>query len=190
MKVYFNASPRFKRAFPDVVNQIFDLVENLGCSHTSDFISTVDVEDFYNKTDDEMVTYYKETTGALKVADVVILEMGIPSLALGYLANLAMSLGKPVIALYEKGNDPFFLQGVEDEKLQTVEYSRANLKDVLKSALDYASDQQDTRFNFFISPKISNYLNWVSKTKRIPRAVYLRRLIEKSMNEYEEEYTS
>jgi hypothetical protein len=51
---------------------------------------------------------------------------------------------------------------------------------------DYLSDTQDVRFNFFISPQIGNYLDWVSKNKRIPRAVYLRRLIEEDMKNNKE----
>ena len=61
-----------------------------------------------------------------------------------------------------------------------------SVEEALKLALDYASDQMDTRFNFFISPKHGNYLDWISKNKKVPRAVYLRRLIEKDMDENKE----
>ena len=65
-------------------------------------------------------------------------------------------------------------------------YNDGNLETVLADALDYASSHQDVRFNFFISPAIGNYLDWISKEKKIPRSVYLRNLIEKDMEENEE----
>ena len=57
---------------------------------------------------------------------------------------------------------------------------------MVASALDYVSSAQDVRFNFFISPTIGLYLDWISKNKRIPRAVYLRKLIEEEMRENKE----
>jgi hypothetical protein len=44
----------------------------------------------------------------------------------------------------------------------------------------------DTRFNFFISPKIGNFLDWIAKKKKLPRAVYLRKLIEDDMDKNKE----
>jgi hypothetical protein len=83
--------------------------------------------------------------------------------------------------LFREDRDPIFLRGRQEEKLLILSYNNKNLEEVLESAVDYASEQQDTRFNFFISPQIGNYLDWVAKQKRVPRAVYLRRLIEEDM---------
>jgi hypothetical protein len=57
----------------------------------------------------------------------------------------------------------------------------AELGKEIPMLLDFASDQQDTRFNFFISPKHQNYLDWIAKYKKVPRSVYLRELIETDM---------
>jgi hypothetical protein len=108
---------------------------------------------------------------------------------MGFIMQKALELSKPVIALYHSNNSPFFATGIENDKLQVIEYNDENLERVLADALDYAKDQADIRFNFFISPKISNFLDWMSKEKRIPRSVYLRRLIENDMaknDEYKE----
>jgi len=63
-----------------------------------------------------------------------------------------------------------------------VEYTLPELKRTLDYGLEEALNQVDVRFNFFISPQIGRYLDWVSQKKRIPRAVYLRKLIEEEMN--------
>jgi hypothetical protein len=62
-----------------------------------------------------------------------------------------------------------------------IKYDATNLREQLKCALSFAQNNVDTRFNFFISPSIGNYLDWISKNKNIPRSVYLRTLIEKDM---------
>jgi len=59
-------------------------------------------------------------------------------------------------------------------------------KPVVANALDYVSSAQDVRFNFFISPEIGRFLDWVSKKRRLPRAVYLRKLIEEDMRNNKE----
>jgi hypothetical protein len=64
------------------------------------------------------------------------------------------------------------------------------LEEKLKGALERAKEQSDIRFNFFVTPQILSYLSWLSGRKRIPRAVFLRTLIEREMKkdtEYKKE---
>lgn len=186
MKVYFTASPRARKLYTEQIGKIYEVIKSLGYVHTSDFIVKVDLEKFYNADNEAIVDYYKSTTSDLKSADIVVLEMSTHSLAVGHLANMAINLGKPVIALHTKGNTPFFLQGIEDEKVQIVEYDLDNVREALQQAFEYAQEIQDARFNFFISPKLQHYLDWVSKKKMTPRAVHLRNLLEKDMEENKE----
>lgn len=181
MKVYFTTTPRAKKVYGEQIKRIYSRIKDLGYTHTTDFILGVDVDKFYDADNREVEAYYRDTTRDLKRSDIVVLEMSMHSLAVGHLASLAQSLGKPVIALYTKGNTPFFLQGAGEEKLQLVEYTEETLDEHLKDALDYAAQAQDTRFNFFISPSHQNYLDWIARKKKVPRAVHLRRLLEKDM---------
>jgi hypothetical protein len=96
---------------------------------------------------------------------------------------MAISQGKPVIALYKGNNIPMLLSELDDPRVQVISYTDANLKKVLEDALNFAKDQADARFNFFISPSHANYLDWVAKNRRIPRSVYLRSLIKRDMEE-------
>lgn len=127
--------------------------------------------------------WYKQSIREVQKSDLVVVEISYPSTAnVGHELTYALEIGKPVIAIYHKDREPVFLRGREDEKLLIFEYTDVDLENVLDSALEYANDVQDVRFNFFISPSIGRYLDWVSKNKRIPRAVYLRKLIEEEMN--------
>ncbi|MDA1079890.1 MAG: hypothetical protein O2840_04360, partial [bacterium] len=76
---------------------------------------------------------------------------------------------------------PFFVQGIENEKLQVLEYREDTLEETIVAGLDYAAKVADIRFNFFISPNIAQFLDIVAKVKKIPRSVYIRSLIEQDM---------
>ncbi|PIR98975.1 hypothetical protein COT87_01915 [Candidatus Collierbacteria bacterium CG10_big_fil_rev_8_21_14_0_10_44_9] len=126
--------------------------------------------------------WYKESISKVREADIVVVETSYPSTAnVGHELTYALDLGKPVIALYKSGRDPFFLRGRVDDKLTILPYTTYDLEQVLANAFDYALATQDVRFNFFISPQIGRYLDWVAQKKRVPRAVFLRKLIENEM---------
>ncbi len=182
MKVFFISTPRGKKELGDNYVKISDAIKKTGYENISDFIESVEPEDFYTLTHEQRVDHYKKIVAGIKKADVVIVETSLHSLAVGHITNLALGLSKPVIALHLPGKEPYFLSGVEDDKLQIVEYTLSNLDKTLEMALKYSSEQMETRFNFFISPKIGNYLDWISKKKKLPRAVYLRKLIEDDMD--------
>jgi hypothetical protein len=139
---------------------------------------------------DEREKWYKQVLSNIKSSDITVVEISHPSSAnVGHILTTALDLGKPVIALYKDGYEPLFLRGRVDDKLTLLSYTDSDIKSVVSSALEYVLSVQDVRFNFFISPEIGLYLDWVSKSKRIPRAVYLRKLIEEEMNkniEYKE----
>lgn len=131
---------------------------------------------------EEMRKWYSRSLSHIKSSDLVVIELSYPSTAnVGHVLTTALDIGKPVVCLYKEDREPFFLMGLVNDKLTIIPYSDRDLEEVLDSAITYAQELQDTRFNFFISPQIGNYLDWVAKKKKLPRAVYLRRLIEEDM---------
>lgn len=186
MKVFFISTPRGKQELGDYYIKIHEKIEKLGFEHASDFITNVEPKDFYKMSHQDRVDHYKKMVEGIKRADIVVVETSLHSLAIGHITNLALGMSKPVVAMHLSGKAPYFLSGAQDDKLQIVEYRKDNIEKVLKAALEYASEQMDTRFNFFISPKIGNFLDWIAKKRRVPRAVYLRRLIESDMEKNKE----
>ena len=181
MKVFFLSTPRGMDKLGDNYQKIYDSISKLGYENVSNFIVEVEPEAFYKGAEEDRVKHYKQMVDDVKRSDVVVFETSTNSLAVGHMVNLALSMGKPVVALYVKDNMPYFLSGLVDDKLQLLEYKNDNIQELLGEALNYATGQADTRFNFFVSPSIVNYLDWVSQQRRIPRAVYLRRIIEDDM---------
>src|SRR3989338_2120112 len=186
MKVYFTAPPRTLRDFGPQIKKIYKLIGGFGYELVSDFIVEVNPDKYYRNSQTEMVKYYQETIAAIKKTDIVVVEETVPSMAMGYVIDKAKDLSKAVVILHLKARQPLFFSAIADDRIQMVEYTLPTLEKVLKPALEYAADKIDTRFNFFISPKIGNYLSWIAKKRKLPRAVYLRRLIEADMEKNSE----
>ncbi len=146
------------------------------------------IEEIVQESPAESELYAKRSMRWLKNADVVIFETTKPDVSVGYELAVAVNLNNPVIVMYHntKGTPPNSIKGVESEKLQIIGYDDSTLVEILEIALENAHDSTDVRFNFFISPSIGSYLDWISKNKKVPRSVYLRNLIQRDMEENEE----
>jgi hypothetical protein len=90
------------------------------------------------------------------------------------------------VAFYKKGTRPFFLSGIIDPRFKLMEYNDKNVDKMLDLAVEEVKKGIDIRFNFFISPKILEYLDWIAQKKMTPRSVFLRDLIEKEMKKDKE----
>ena len=189
MKVYFLASPRVvgKRQvfFADVYRclkkehrMVDDLVWKLS--------KMKNVGSFYKVTLKERTDRFRKWMGYIRKCDVVVVEVSGHSMTLGYVVGKALELNKPVVALYKKGQESYFVSGIANFRLQMVEYGKDDVFEVLDKAIKKAKGLIDVRFNFFVSPKILTYLDWVAMNKKVPRSVFLRELIEKQMRKDKE----
>lgn len=181
MKIYFTASIHGKEKFDTNYKKIVEVLAKFGHKVIADHILQVSLKNLPHQRDEDRISYYKKMIRWITTCDLVVAELSHSSASVGHEVSVALEKGKPVVALYFRGQGPHLLTGADSEKLLIVDYKLENLESVLKDAIKDASDQVDVRFNFFISPKIGVYLDWIAKNKKIPRAVYLRRLIEEDM---------
>jgi hypothetical protein len=190
MKVVFIASHSQQKDLGSYYKVIYDALSQRGHKVFSGSLFLASNNSDHDATSSEREKWYREVVRNVKEADITVVEISYPSTAnVGHILTYALDSGKPVIALYKDGREPLFLQGRVDDRLTLLPYTDTDIKSVVSSALDYVSSAQDVRFNFFISPQIGTYLDWISKNKRIPRAVFLRKLIENEMQtdkDYEE----
>ena len=182
MKIFFDSSLTGRKDYEQNYKAIHEVLLKSEHEIVAAPVFTAYPEDVASESLDEAKEYYRLNNIWMKRADIIVLEVSYPSMGVGHLVSLGLQLGKPVVALHVPDKRPFLLEGIQDDRLQVVEYTLKGVQRTVVDAISYASDQQDTRFNFFISPKISNYLDWISKNKKIPRAVFLRRLIEADMD--------
>jgi hypothetical protein len=183
MKIFFDASFSGKKEFGEDYRLIFEQLKKDGHQIVASPVMEAEAEDQLKKGVRAAGNFYLQLITAMKKADVVVLEVTYPSTRIGHEIALALQYSKPVVALHLKdmAKNPL-ITSITNEKLQLTEYTKDSMQETLEDTLQYANDQADTRFNFFISPEIGAYMDWVAKEKKLPRAVFLRQLIEKDMS--------
>lgn len=169
--------------------KIIETLEKEGNSVFHQHITEKSQKDLDSMSINENSKFHSDILKKIKSCDIVVSECSEQSLSVGYLLSYAAELGKPVIIFYSSNSSrPNLFPTLTDSgKFFLVDYSNeSEIFDLVTEYVEYAQEQMDVRFNFFISPAIGNYLDWISKEKKIPRSVYLRNLIEKNMEENEE----
>lgn len=188
MKIYFIASSRLVDIDPKLYEKIYNFLAKDGKMVSDKVMQWIKkgVADIQDAPKKQKIDNYKTSMDCVKKSDLVVMEVSGHSMSMGYLVSKALEISKPVIAIYKKGHVPIFLSGIEDPKLKIVEYENGNVLEVLEGALNKAKSLIDVRFNFFVSPSILAYLDWVSRRRMIPRSVFLRDLIEKELKKDKE----
>jgi hypothetical protein len=191
MKVMLISTIRGKESNAEAISTIVRAIETAGNTCFHDHLSSATQQSLDNMKKEENLNFHRSIIEKIKESDVVVSESSHESLSVGYLISTAIDLGKPVIIFYNASSAApnIFPTLSETGKIYVVKYSTVTeLTGLVSEYIDYANEQVDVRFNFFISPKIGQYLDWVSRNKKLPRSVYLRNLIEADMErnpEYE-----
>lgn len=180
---------KYKVYYEAIVNEF----KKRGHTVKFDHIMEVTLGAIYKAKDKDRVDYYKKVVKWINSCDVVVAEVSFPStINIGHEITLALEKEKPVLALFTSGSEPVFLRGNILDKFFLRKYTKETIGKVVEEFLDALKTVADVRFNFFISPEIGNYLDFVSKNRRIPRAVFLRSLVEQEIKkdrEYKKEST-
>jgi len=189
MTIFFSGTLYGKDQFGDRYQKIVDLVKAGGHRIIADHILLSSHEEIQKRSSKDDTRELKKILENVKRSDAVFIELSHASTSVGFFIAQALNLGKPVIIFFGGTQEPHILKSLESfsEKMAVVRYrDTADLEREVPLMVDFVSEVQDTRFNFFVSPSIASYLDWVSKEKRVPRSVYLRKLIDQDMAENEE----
>lgn len=181
MKVYFTASLRGVQFFGQYYKRIYDQIVEMGYASLDQDIFKLKSSKFYS--DQELkghkahTEFYLKKIQRIQVADVCIFETSLNSLSVGYQVMKALQYHKPTILLYLKDNVPYFIEGIEHEKLIVRSYTDTTLQKVLSECLELSHKKREQRFNFFINTELLNYLEGASKKSGLTKSVYIRNLI-------------
>lgn len=189
MKIAFVASILGKDKYRANYERIVKTLEKMGHKVLADHVINNDQSDLDSWSEEKNIKFHKDVINRIKSADIVVSEISYSSLSVGYLLCLALTeYYKPTIVLISGQKEPNLLLTLADQnKVQIINYDSLDQIDrELPQEVNYAKDQMDVRFNFFVPPTIVAYLDWVAKKRKMPRAVYLRRLIEKDITTNEE----
>lgn len=184
MTAYFTASIVGKKMFLDKYLAVLEVFAKRGIDVASDHIIKTTPEQIRLETRAERDAFHKSLEAAISNCRFLIVEASFPSISVGYEISLALRHKKPVLVLYSEGDAPsLFAEHLED-KLVCEHYTLDTLSSIVDGFLSFIEDTSDSRFTFFITPQIAKHLEQKAHQTRVPKAVYLRRLIETDMQNY------
>ncbi len=178
MKVYFTASIVGKKYHLQKYLQIVSALKLLHSSVIAEHILDSSESKIRLETKEERIKFHAKLEDWIQSSDCMVAETTFPSISVGYEISLALQLGKPVLILYSQGDPPSLLAHHKDEKLLCERYTSLTLSDILEDFVNFVEAASDARFTFFITPAIAAHLEEVSRKQKMPKSVYLRKLIE------------
>ncbi|MEK7544229.1 MAG: hypothetical protein AAB557_05135 [Patescibacteria group bacterium] len=181
MTIYFTASLVGKKDFQKNYLAIIGYLTSQGHSVQADHILNTTESEVGLQTREARLAFHKKLEGWIQHCDCMIAETSFPSISVGYEVSLALQYNKPVLILYSIGDPPSLFAYHDSEKLVCEKYTLSNVEETIDNFINFVHGNADTRFTFFITPKIAGYLDKVSQTKKLPKSVYLRHLIEQDM---------
>lgn len=185
MKVYFTASVSGKDTYLDQYLNIISYVKSLGHTVTSNHITERTEAEINNLAREEILDFHEKIEKWIKGCDFMIADTAHPSVSVGYEISLALRMGKPVLVFYTNGGPPSLLRYHKDENLVTERYSLGTYRDVIKSFIHSINGKTDLKFIFLITPRIAAFLENVVYKEKMPKSVYIRKLIEKDMENHD-----
>ncbi|MCX7996971.1 MAG: hypothetical protein N2691_04470 [Patescibacteria group bacterium] len=181
MKVYFTASIAGKDQYIENYCSISGYLRSKNIDVIADHILKGNEQTVNKESREQRLKFHKQLEHWIHTSDCMIAETSFPSISVGYEISLALKLGKPVLVMFSKGDPPSLLAYHNDEKLMCEKYSMDNISEVLDSFLHFVHEKSDMRFTFFITPRIASFLDGVARDDKLPKSVYLRKLIENDM---------
>ena len=181
LTLYFTASIAAKNQYLPNYTKIVDYVKKSGHEMIADHIFNATEREISSKSREDRLTFHNKIEKWIYQCDGMIAETSFPSISVGYEISLALRVGKPVLILYSEGEPPSLLAHHKDEKLLCEKYTMQTLPTIVDDYLHYIESKSDLRFTFFITPKIASYLDDIAKKDKLPKSVYLRKLIEEDM---------
>jgi hypothetical protein len=183
MQVYFIASSRLVERNREVYARMYDFIAaeyKMVSNKVKEWLK-IGIKDLSGATLQVKRENYEGIMKCVNKADIIVMEVSGHSMSMGYLVSKALEINKPVIALYTAEHKPVFIKGIVNPKLILREYTPETSEKVMGEAFKTAKGLIDMRFNFFVSPKILTYLDWVGQKRMVPKSVFLRNLIEHEM---------
>ena len=179
MTIYFTASLVGKKDFQRNYLAIISYLQSKGHTVQANHILNTTESEVGLQTREARLAFHKKLEGWIQSCDCMVAETSFPSISVGYEISLALQYKKPVLILYSIGDPPSLFAHHDDEKIVCEKYSVTNVGEIIDNFVNFAGGSADSRFTFFVTPKIVGYLEKIAQTKKIPKSVYLRELIER-----------
>lgn len=181
LKFYFTASIAQKEKYIKNYKKIVEIVKKEGHDIVADHILNVSEREVDHASREDRLKFHQKLEKWIYSSDALIADTSFPSIGVGYEISLALRVGKPILVLYSEATPPSLLAHHSSEKIICEKYTLQRLPSIIEDFINYVNSKADLRFTFFITPKIASYLDKITKKDKIPKSVYLRKLIEKDI---------
>lgn len=185
MKIGFLTSHRGQKQFESEYWQIISFLQKKG--HDVVHSMETKIEDIAKLPYIERERIFHEFFQSLESCDLVLAECSIQSTQVGFGLAYLRDRGKPIIISSEKGSQgEFSPQGdvySEVENMMVVEYEKHNMLTVIKDAIELMEGRLDKRFTMIFPAYLMAQLDEHSRKKRLPKAVYIRQVLERTIKE-------
>ncbi|OGG11798.1 hypothetical protein A2Z00_01885 [Candidatus Gottesmanbacteria bacterium RBG_13_45_10] len=183
MNVYFTASIVGKKEFLSNYLKILNILKTKGYEVQASHIIDRSESQINLETRENRLKFHRQLEKWIQSADFMVVESSFPSISVGYEISLGLQYRKPVLILYSIGDPPSLFAHHNDEKVVCEKYTLESAQQIITDFINYVHGASDTRFTFFITSQIAAYLEKVSIKEKIPKSVYLRKLIERHIKE-------
>lgn len=170
-------------SFKIIIKELKNLGYDVADITTTELSSVMKLSETTSKVKDQLVKSFNQVIEAIRKCDMCIFEASIPGTLTGLLLQISLENQKPTIVLYAKDTAPSFLYALDDQKLILQSYTEKTLKKVLRDTVTIAREKRDKRFNFFISPKLLEFLDVASTQEGVTKSKYIRNLIVEHMRD-------
>jgi len=180
MKVYFTASVRGVGEYGDNYRKIYDGLVAMGGEQVDDFVVSEEARKKKFRSYEEQVELFRWVNSCIREADLVVLELTVPSLSMGFIIREALERNKPVVGMYLPEHEPSIVMGVTNQRLRLLEYTMENVVERLEEVVREMVDLTEHRMTVIMPSDIMKRLNMVAE-KGVSKSDYIRELIRKDM---------
>lgn len=184
MKIYFTAAIAKTRFQYEQYEAIIRYLNSLNCTVFSGHITDPDQATIDNASRQTLLKLQAQIEHWISECDFMVANALSPSISVGYEISQALRLSKPVLVFYGKSGPPSLLRYHKSENLQTEPFSDDTFRDAIDIFIKNSNVRAGSKFIFLITPKIADFLDQVAKVEKIPKSVYIRRLIEQDMDNH------
>lgn len=181
MTVYFTASIVGKKQYLSSYLAIINILKSKDYTVISDHIIKTSEKEIKLEKREERLAFQEKLGRWINTCDFMVVEASFPSISVGFEISLALHRNKPVLLLYTNGDAPSLLADSKDEKLVCEGYTNETLKAIIEDFINYVRGANDSRFTFYITSEMASHLEKRANKERVPKAVYLRTLIQKDI---------
>lgn len=189
MKIYFSYTATQEPTLQKMYKKIKEVLIQEGHSVLEYDSYRINSVQLTNQSSKKFVKGHRNLSRYLKNADVLIADVSLPSIRIGYEISQTIICKKPVLAIRLDKTEYEPLDTLKEDKSDYLKYkiySENSIENILKNFLKEAKKKISTKFILIIPAEIDRYLEWNVREKGLSKAETTRNALEALMKKDKE----